>query len=132
MRTCTCGDGRGTIVARAVYRGSEDDAPFRGSGGAASPGRGRLHGSPGTAVPVVEHPTSPSWSGIVVPDVMGENYLEAMVAVDPPFRLMDVSYRVSSDVPNGTILRQRPPAGTTFHSIEREIRIRVVVSMSSG
>jgi beta-lactam-binding protein with PASTA domain len=64
--------------------------------------------------------------------VVGENFLEALVAVDPPFRLFDVSYRVSSDVPNGTILRQRPPAGTTFHSTDLEIRIRVVVSMSSG
>jgi beta-lactam-binding protein with PASTA domain len=68
----------------------------------------------------------------VVPDVVGWNFLEALVAVDPPFHLLDVRYRSSSDVPNGTILAQRPPAGTSVSPSEPEITIRVVVSRSPG
>ena len=75
---------------------------------------------------------SPSESSVVVPDVLGWNFLEALVAVDPPFRLLDVRYRASSDVPNGTILRQRPAAGTPIDSTEPEFVIRVVVSTSPG
>jgi hypothetical protein len=75
---------------------------------------------------------SPTAQAIAVPDVVGENFLEALVYVDPPFRLLDVSYRVSSEVPNGTILRQRPRAGTPLDPAETEITIRVVVSSSPG
>ena len=64
-------------------------------------------------------------------NVVGENFLEAMVAANPRFRLEDVRYRVSSDVPNGT-LRQRPAVGTPIDSTTSEILIRVVVSVSSG
>jgi hypothetical protein len=74
-------------------------------------------------------PPSPT-TAIVVPDVVGENFLEALVAVDAPFRLLDVRYRDSSEVPNGTILRQRPRAGTPLDPTESEVRIRVVVSIS--
>jgi PASTA domain len=87
-------------------------------------------GDPPPSVSTSSPARSPSASAIVVPDVVGENFLEALVAVDPPFRLLDVRYRVSSDVPNGTILRQRPSAGTPLGSPEPEIEIRVVVSMS--
>jgi heat shock protein HslJ len=66
----------------------------------------------------------------VVPDVTGENFLEALGAVSPPFRLLDVRYRVAPEVPNGTILEQRPPAGTSLE--EADTDIRVVVSVSPG
>jgi beta-lactam-binding protein with PASTA domain len=87
-------------------------------------------GGPPRQAPTSTTPNSPSASVIVVPDVVGQNFLEALVAVDAPFRLLDGRSRVSSEVPNGTILRQRPAAGTTFDSTESEIRIRVVVSIS--
>jgi beta-lactam-binding protein with PASTA domain len=74
--------------------------------------------------------SSPSPSAIVVPDVVGRNFLEASVALDPPFRLLDVRYQVSSEVPNGTILTQRPPGGTAFDPTGSEIQIRVVVARS--
>jgi beta-lactam-binding protein with PASTA domain len=80
--------------------------------------------------PASRSATSPSASSVVVPDVLGENFLEALVAADPPFRLLDVRYRASSDVPNGTILTQRPAAGSPIDSSEPEIVIRVVVSTS--
>lgn len=72
---------------------------------------------------------SASAPGIVVPDVVGENFLEALVAAEA-YRLLDVQYRVSSEVPNGTILRQRPAGGTPIDSTVAEIVIRVVVSRS--
>jgi beta-lactam-binding protein with PASTA domain len=87
---------------------------------------------PARPVPTSSLATSLTAPRIVVPDVVDENFLEALVAVDPPFRLLDVRYRVSSDVPNGTILRQRPPAGTPIDSTRPEIVIRVVVSTSPG
>jgi beta-lactam-binding protein with PASTA domain len=89
-------------------------------------------GEPGRHVPTSSSATtSPSASAIVVPDVVGQNFLEAFVAVDPPFRLLDVRYQVSSEVPNGTILGQRPPAGTPFEPTGSEIKmIRVVVARS--
>ena len=90
-------------------------------------------GEPGRHVPTSSSATtSPSASAIVVPDVVGRNFLEALVAVDPPFRLVDVRYQVSSEVPNGTILRQLPPAGTPFEPTESETQIRVVVARSSS
>jgi hypothetical protein len=64
-----------------------------------------------------------------VPDIVGRNFLEAMVDLGPEFRLMDVEYQESSDVQNGTILSQRPAAGTPVDPTEDEIVIRVVVSM---
>ena len=85
---------------------------------------------PPRQVPASSFPTSPSAPGRVVPNVLGQNFLEALVAVDPPFRLLDVRYRPSSDVRNGTILSQRPAAGTPVDPTESEIRIRVVVSIS--
>jgi PASTA domain len=87
-------------------------------------------GEPPRPVPTSSSAVSPSAPGIVVPDVVGENFLEALVAVHPPFRLLDVRTRVSSEVPNGTILSQRPAAGTPFDSTQSEIR--VVVSISPG
>lgn len=89
-------------------------------------------GQPPRQAPTSSFAISPSTPSIVVPDVVGENFLEALVAADPPFRLLDVRYRVSSDVPNGTILRQRPAAGTPIDAIRPEIVIRVVVSTSPG
>jgi hypothetical protein len=83
---------------------------------------------PARPVPTSSFAPSPTAPRIVVPDVVGENFLETLVAVDAPFRLLDVRYSVSSDVPNGTILRQRPPAGTPFDSTR--VAIRVVVSIS--
>lgn len=80
--------------------------------------------------PASSSATSPTAASIAVPDMVGENFLEALVDVDPPFRLLDVRYRVSSDVPNGTILRQRPRAGTPLDTTQSEITIRVVVSSS--
>jgi beta-lactam-binding protein with PASTA domain len=71
---------------------------------------------------------SPPERTTVVPNVVGENFLEALVAVDPQFDLRDVRYRKTSAVPNGTILRQRPPAGTP-EGTKSGIRIRVVVSI---
>jgi beta-lactam-binding protein with PASTA domain len=76
--------------------------------------------------------TSPSAPGIVVPNVVGQNFLEALVAVYTPFRLIAVRSRVSSEVPNRTILKQRPAAGTPVASAASEIRIRVVLSISPG
>ena len=89
-------------------------------------------GEPPRQVPTSSFATSPSASSVVVPDVLGQNFLETFVAVDPPFRLLDVRYRATSDVPNGTILRQQPAAGTPIDSTEPEIMIRVVVSTSPG
>jgi beta-lactam-binding protein with PASTA domain len=83
-------------------------------------------------VPTTSVPSSPSVPSAVVPDVLGQNFLQALVAVDPPFRLLDIRYRDSSDVPNGTILSQRPAAGTPIDPTESVIRIRVVVSTSPG
>lgn len=73
---------------------------------------------------------SRSGTETVVPDVTGENFLEALGAVPRPFRLLDVRYRVAPEVPNGTILEQRPPAGTSLE--ETDTDIRVVVSISPG
>jgi len=64
----------------------------------------------------------------VVPDVVGENYLEALVAVDPPFRLLEMRYRVSPHVANGTILEQRPPAGSPVDPHDTEILVTVSIS----
>jgi beta-lactam-binding protein with PASTA domain len=89
-------------------------------------------GEPPGQVSTSSSAPSPSASNVVVPDVVGRNFLEALVAVDPPFRLLDIRYRASSDVPNGTILGQRPVAGTPILSTEPEIVIRVVVSTSPG
>lgn len=84
--------------------------------------------------PVATSSVSTSLSALarVVPDVVGENFLEALVALKPQFRLLDIKHRISSDVPNGTILRQRPAAGSPFDSTKPEITIRVVVSRSTG
>jgi beta-lactam-binding protein with PASTA domain len=68
----------------------------------------------------------------VVPEVVGQNFLRAMVEVDPPFSLRDVKYRESSIVTNGTILSQRPAAGTPIDATEPVIVIQVVVSTSPG
>lgn len=85
-------------------------------------------GQPPRQAPASSIAPSPSTPGIVVPDVVGENFLEALVAADPPFRLLDVRYRRSSDVPNGTILNQRPAGGSPIDAIVPEIVIRVLVS----
>jgi heat shock protein HslJ len=66
----------------------------------------------------------------LVPDVTGENFLEALSAVSPPFRLLDVRYRVAPEVPNGTILEQRPPPGSPIEDTGTDVR--VVVSISPG
>ena len=71
---------------------------------------------------------APPETGVVVPDVVGENYLEALVAMDPPFRLLETRYRVSPRVANGTILDQLPPAGTPVDPHEAEILVIVSVS----
>jgi beta-lactam-binding protein with PASTA domain len=68
--------------------------------------------------------------GHVVPDVVGQNFLEAAFNVRPQFRLLDVRYEISPDVPNGTILSQRPAAGAAFDATDAEVTIRVVVSQS--
>jgi beta-lactam-binding protein with PASTA domain len=69
--------------------------------------------------------------GRVVPDVVGQNFLEALVAVSPHFQLRgEGTPRVSSDVPNGTILSQRPAPGTPVDPNESEIPIWVVMSIS--
>lgn len=52
------------------------------------------------------------------------------MAADAPFRLLDVRYRVSSEVRNGTILRQRPAAGASVDATTPEATIRVVVSIT--
>ena len=87
-------------------------------------------GEPARQGPTSTITTSPSAPIVAVPNVVGQNFLRAMVEVDPPFRLLDITYRESSDVTNGTILEQRPAAGTPTDSTEPEIVIRVVVSTS--
>jgi hypothetical protein len=67
-------------------------------------------------------PPSPS-----VPNVVGQNFLEALVANRPGFRLVDFKYRLSLGQPNGTILSQDPKAGTALNPADSH-RIRVVVS----
>src|SRR3954465_8065164 len=62
-----------------------------------------------------------------VPNVVGQNFLEALVANRPAFRLVDSNYRLASGQPNGTILVQHPTAGTVLDPIDSH-RIKVVVS----
>jgi heat shock protein HslJ len=71
---------------------------------------------------------SSSEPGLVAPDVVGENFLEALVAVEPPFRLLELRYRVAPGVANGTILEQRPPPGTRLDPNNTEILVIVSIS----
>lgn len=91
-----------------------------------------------TREPLPQVPTSTSATSLsvpsrVVPDVVGQNFLEALVAVSPHFQLRGEGRpRVSADVPNGTILSQRPAAGTPVDPNESKTRIWVVMSISPG
>jgi beta-lactam-binding protein with PASTA domain len=87
-------------------------------------------GEPARQGPTDTVTTSPSAPSAVVPDVVGQNFLRAMVKAHPQFRLLDVRYRESSEVTNGTILSQRPAAGTLIDSTKSGTVIRVVVSTS--
>ena len=75
-------------------------------------------------------PAPPRHVGLV-PDLVGEYFLEAIGMVDPPLRIRE-RYVMSTDRENGTILQQQPPAGTPFDPEGPELLVRVVVALVPG